>query len=182
MPTPKLKVLCFNVCALVSHTAHDDKAHCNNTPIGMESGSIPDQAITFNNTYGGYEARKGRLGHSHTTWCGNDAQSGYMQINLQHLYRICAVATQGGGNYFFAHYALRLSADGATWDFYEENGALKVYLFRIKSCYDNREQTSGMEISDTPGGRKRPCNRLMGVCIFTTESTMIYNGVAFSTE
>ena len=53
-----------------------------------------------------------------------------MQIDLQHLYRICAVATQGGGNYFFTRYVLRLSADGSTWAFYRENGILKVCLFR----------------------------------------------------
>lgn len=97
----------------------------------MESGSIPDQAITFNNTYGGYEQHKGRLGLPQSTWCGNDAQSGYMQINLQHIYRICAVATQGAGqdNYFLSRYVLQLTADGVTWDFYQENNSLKVCAF-----------------------------------------------------
>lgn len=118
---------------LGSNIAHDDTAQCSNTPIGMESGSIPDQAITVNNTYIGYSGRKGRLGHSHTAWCGNDVQGGYLQIALQHLYRICAVATQGSGNSFFTKYALQLSADGSTWDFYKENGILKVCLFRTEA-------------------------------------------------
>lgn len=106
----------------------DSNGNCNNNPIGMESGNIPDQAITFNNTSGGYGNRKGRLGISSSTWCGNNAQSGYMQISLPHLYRICAVATQGGGpdNYFFSRYVLQLSADGITWDFYQENNLVKV--------------------------------------------------------
>lgn len=116
---------CLNI-VLVSRIAHDDTAHCSNTPIGMESGSIPDQAITFSSTHASYMARKGRLGYSHTTWCGRKEQRGYVQIDLQHLYRICAVATQGGGNSFMKHYALQLSADVSTWDFYKENGIVKV--------------------------------------------------------
>ena len=111
---------------MVSHIAHDDTAHCSNTPIGMQSGSISDQAITFSNTHDSYRERKGRLGYSHTTWCGIEEQKGYIQIDLQHLYRICAVATQGGGNSFIKHYVLQLSADVATWDFYKENGTVKV--------------------------------------------------------
>lgn len=119
-------------CHCFSIIAHDVRSSCNNpTPIGMESHGIPDESITFNNTLGGYEGRKGRLGLPSSTWCGNSAQSGYMQINLQRIYRICAIATQGGGadNGFFTGYVLQLTADGVLWDFYQENGLVKVCDF-----------------------------------------------------
>ena len=123
--------------------AHNDEAQCIDTPIGMETGSIPHHAISFSNTKDGYGSQAlGRLGIPSSAWCGKQTGSGHMQINLQHIYYICAVATQGGrypDDYYLVSYSLELSADGIVWDYYQEHSLNKVcvafstYLLQILS-------------------------------------------------
>ena len=41
---------------------------------------------------------------------------------------------------------------------------------------------SGIEISDSLGGAERPCNKLMGMCIFMTRTNIIFDRVVFLTQ
>lgn len=58
----------------------------------------------------------------------------FLQIHVPEAIEICAIATQGNG-YFkgkdhVTEYYLEYSEDGREWQGYEENGELKVCLFR----------------------------------------------------
>ena len=94
----------------------------------MQSGSIPDSKVTASSEKNANTAAKGRL-NSGSSWCAKTSDSNpYLQIDLQTLYIICAVATQGNSqaNQWVKNYTLQSSIDGSNWTDYTEIGQVKV--------------------------------------------------------
>ena len=93
---------------------------------------IPDDRITassFANTihypyYGRMgDSRGGGYGWCAATTSGND----YLQVDLGHERRLCAVETQGSKNsHWVKSYKLSFSKDGANWSKYKEQNSEKV--------------------------------------------------------
>ena len=95
----------------------------------MEDGRILDTAI--NALSSSTLAKNGRLNYtSGSSWCaGTSDTNPYLQIDLQTLYIICAVSTQGNSkaDQWVKNYTLQLSTDGTTWtDYMELGGQVKV--------------------------------------------------------
>ena len=93
----------------------------------MENGLIPDERITASSAYSYAPASFGRLNDVRGTW-GTNGDNEYLQIDLQSLHVICAVATQGGliCPYWVKKYSLQSATDNKTWTDYKENGLVKV--------------------------------------------------------
>ena len=94
----------------------------------MENGAIPDNKITATSELSA--AKNGRLNYtSGSSWCARPSDTNpYLQINLQTLYIICAVSTQGNSqtDHWVKNYTLQFSNDGTTWMVYREGGKIKV--------------------------------------------------------
>ena len=94
----------------------------------MESGTIPDNKITATSELSA--AKNGRLNYtSGSSWCARPSDTKpYLQIDLQTLYIICAVSTQGNSqaDHWVKNYTLQFSNDGTTWMVYREGGKIKV--------------------------------------------------------
>lgn len=94
----------------------------------MEDESIPDENITSSNNVSGYPASEGRLGHS-GGWCADPSDKGYLQITLNTIFYICAVATQGHSVTATAYvmtYKLQLSTSENQWDYYRDKNTAQV--------------------------------------------------------
>ena len=94
----------------------------------MESGTIPDNKITATSELSA--AKNGRLNYtSGSSWCARPSDTKpYLQIDLQTLYIICALSTQGNSqaDHWVKNYTLQFSNDGTTWMVYREGGKIKV--------------------------------------------------------
>jgi len=95
----------------------------------METGSIPDSKLTASSEKNvNTAAKNGRL-NSGSSWCAGTSDSNpYLQIDLQTLHIICAVATQGNSqaNQWVKNYTLQSSIDRSKWTDYTEIGQVKV--------------------------------------------------------
>ena len=98
----------------------------------MSSGTIPNSNITASSEQSASTpAKNGRLNYtSGSSWCARTSDTNpYLQIDLQTLYIICAVSTQGNSqaDQWVKNFTLQLSTDGTTWIDYKESGQIKVY-------------------------------------------------------
>ena len=98
----------------------------------MSSGTIPNSNITASSEQSASTpAKNGRLNYtSGSSWCARTSDTNpYLQIDLQTLYIICAVSTQGNSqaDQRVKNFTLQLSTDGTTWTDYKEGGQIKVH-------------------------------------------------------
>jgi len=95
--------------------------------VGFEYGLLPDDNITATSSLHDKVPWKARLG-GEEAWCPDTNSSvEYLEVALDSLHRICALATQGLhaiGAYTIT-YRLQLSLDGLTWEWYN-NGSSEV--------------------------------------------------------
>ena len=100
----------------------------------MSNGYILDRDITSTSIQNdSTPAKNARLNYIEgSSWCAaaNDSKP-HLQIELEMLYIICAVSTQGNsqGEQWVKTYTLQSSKDGKTWTGYQEAGIVKV-------CYE----------------------------------------------
>lgn len=97
----------------------------------MGNGYILDRDIASSSVKSASTpAKNARLNYNAgSAWCASTHDSkAYLQINLDRLYIICAVATQGNpqGDQWVNKYALKSSTDGTTWTSYQEGGITRV--------------------------------------------------------
>ncbi|EDO44679.1 predicted protein [Nematostella vectensis] len=110
------------------------------SPLGMESGQIPDEALTTsvpNDYQGGVsKAANGRLNKVVTSypngWAARmQASNDYLQIDFGSLRKVTRVAIQGAYSgsrdvmFFTKAYTLSSSRTGLAWTGYTEDGTLK---------------------------------------------------------
>ena len=96
--------------------------YCSDSPIGLETGTVPDRNITASSYLDSNPPLAARLG-SHVGWCPLNLSKVFLQVDLGSAYYICAVATQGHFEQGFgrlARYAILLSLNGKNWTEYEQ--------------------------------------------------------------
>ena len=111
-----------------------DKGNCADLDLGMQRNVIPDSNITASSEVS--QAKNGRL-NGKESWCASTSDTTpYLQIDLQTIHIICAVATQGNpqADEWVETYNLQLSKDGASWINYTELGQIKVFTYYIRSA------------------------------------------------
>ncbi|XP_020606629.1 retinoschisin-like, partial [Orbicella faveolata] len=122
----------------VLHNLFLTAGYCNYLDLGMETGSIPDSKLTASSEKNvNTAAKNGRL-NSGSSWCAGTSDSNpYLQIDLQTLHIICAVATQGNSqaNQWVKNYTLQSSIDRSKWTDYTEIG-------QVKSLKGNEDRNS----------------------------------------
>ncbi|XP_048585280.1 uncharacterized protein LOC5502169 isoform X2 [Nematostella vectensis] len=103
------------------------------SPLGMQSGAIPNSSITASAFKAGHEPWKGRLG-SATMWCaGNPIVSGYtnfFQVDLQQLTEVTSVEIFGDAttNNGVKTVSFAYSRDGIWWNYYyESKTSVKIF-------------------------------------------------------
>ncbi|XP_048579550.1 lactadherin-like isoform X2 [Nematostella vectensis] len=110
------------------------EAGCSSQAVGIsDSHVIPDNRFSASSEYTpNYGARYARLNGS-PGWCrkGSDT-SGYLQIDLNSVFVVCAVATQGNGlvgkNEWVTSYKVGFSMENKAWSTYQESaGVDKVF-------------------------------------------------------
>ena len=95
---------------------------------------IPNAQMTASSYYDTrYYPYYGRLSETRGAggWCPSTRQgprTDYLQIDLDTVHSVCAVATQGASNIDerTTSYILRMSKNGVTWNTYKESNAEKV--------------------------------------------------------
>ena len=104
----------------------------------MGNEDILDASITSSSQLNANTpAKNARLNYTEgSSWCAaaNDSKP-YLQIELDRLYIICAVSTQGNsqGDQWVKTYTLQSSKDGTIWTDYQEAGIVKVCLLFLWS-------------------------------------------------
>ena len=107
-------------------------------PLGMESGHLPDSAISASTSYdANHIPQFGRLNKIPASgkagaWCAksNDVKQ-WLQVSFGQQTTVTKVATQGRHKYnqWVTSYTLSYSVDGAHWVWYRlSNGHIKVWL------------------------------------------------------
>lgn len=100
--------------------------------VGLEYGLLPDDNITATSSLHDKVSWKARLA-GEEAWCPQANSSvEYLEVALDSLHRICALATQGFhaiGAYTMT-YRLQLSIDGSKWEWYN-NGSSEVSFLYI---------------------------------------------------
>ena len=99
------------------------------TALGMESGKIPDNAITASSTHSsGCKPANGRLNKvagacAWTTTSGGKMNS-WFQVDLGKFATVTGIATQGccKANEWITSYRVSYSAHGKKWTTYKESG------------------------------------------------------------
>ena len=104
---------------------------CIHLDLGMENGVIPDSRVTASSELNaGTPAKNGRLNYAAgPSWCAQTNDNNpYLQIDLQSLYVICAVSTQGNSktDEWVETYTIQTSIEGVHWTDYENDGHPKV--------------------------------------------------------
>ncbi|XP_078359091.1 retinoschisin-like [Oculina patagonica] len=103
------------------------KGGCQDEELGMGNGYILDKEIISSSVQNtSTPAKNARLNYTAgSSWCAaaNDSKP-HLQINLDRLYIICAVSTQGNSQreQWVTRYTLQSSKDGTTWTDYQEAG------------------------------------------------------------
>jgi hypothetical protein len=110
--------------------------------LGMESGKIPDSAITASSFYSSnHKPSNGRLNKdigycAWTTTRGGRVDS-WFQVDLGKLATVTGIATQGSckANEWTTSYSLSYSTNGQSWTAYKSAGITKVsHVYRSKSA------------------------------------------------
>ena len=107
-------------------------------PLGMESGHLPDSAISASTSHSANHAHQfGRLNKISASgkagaWCAksNDGNQ-WLQVSFGRQTTVTKVATQGryDGDDWVTSYSLSYSVDGAHWVWYRlSDGHIKVWL------------------------------------------------------
>ena len=115
---------------------------CRIQPLGMENKEIPNRAVTASSTWmssAGCEPWQARLNNvrgpgTFGSWCALQNNIGeYLQIDLGKERVVNKIATQGRPSYdqpsydqWVTSYKLLFSSNGAKWNEYQNNGAVKV--------------------------------------------------------
>lgn len=95
--------------------------------VGLEYGLLSDNSVTATSSLHDTLPRKARLG-GEEAWCPQTNSSmEYLEVALDSLHRICALATQGfhAIGAYTTTYRLQLSIDGLNWEYYN-NGSSEV--------------------------------------------------------
>ena len=95
--------------------------------VGFEYGLLPDDNITATSSLHDKVPWKARLA-GEEAWCPHTNSSvEYLEVALDSLHRICALATQGlhAIEAYTTTYRLQLSIDGSKWEWYN-NGSSEV--------------------------------------------------------
>ena len=94
-------------------------AACNST-LGLEDGSLPDPALNASSAWNAHKAAKARL-HKNAGWIAYDKAGQWLQVALNNVTNITAIATQGDSSrwyYWTKLYNLNSSLDGNDWQLY----------------------------------------------------------------
>ncbi len=101
----------------------------------MQSGKIPNNAITASSFYDGtYKPWYGRLNTNtgHCSWTTTEAgrSNSWFQVDLGQLTSVTGIATQGSCkvNEWTKSYSVSYSTDGKKWRDYQESGYKKVSI------------------------------------------------------
>ena len=110
---------------------------CQMQAVGITSElTIPSRSLSASSSRRGFEPGKGRL-HGDGAWSPRYTYNpyGYLQIDLQYDFFICAVATQGhpSSSFWTTKYKLLFSVNGIDWLTYKENGREKVCIVMTTS-------------------------------------------------
>ena len=93
-----------------------------------DPNTVPDDKMTASSVILAYNPYEGRL-NGNSAWCPSTSSNldDYLQIDMESLRSVCAVATQGksSGSYV-SSYKLSFSTDGVTWNTYQEQNQDKV--------------------------------------------------------
>ena len=89
----------------------------------------------------------GRLNENrgHEIWCPETEadRTDYLQVDMDAVHSVCAVATQGGtvNSEWTTSYKLHLSTDGTTWNSYQEDNVEKAskIIYSFLEVKVNRE-------------------------------------------
>ncbi|XP_028413903.1 lactadherin-like [Dendronephthya gigantea] len=104
-------------------------------PLGMQSGKIPDSAITasssYNENYKPYYGRLKRPGPS-CSWAPTTGGrvGSWFQVDLGKMTTVTGLATQGqscGYSEWATTYSVSYSTNGNKWTLYEESGVPKIF-------------------------------------------------------
>lgn len=114
----------------------------------MSNGYLLDRDITSSSVQNvSTPAKNARLHYTAgSSWCASITDSNpYLQIDLERIYLICAVATQGNSqsDQWVKKYTLNSSTERTTWTSYQEKGVTKVSNYRCLFTFIyNCERTS----------------------------------------
>ena len=132
MPSVAKHYNCF-----LSHIFHQTARSCF-LPLGMESGHLPDSAISASTSHdANHIPQFGRLNKIPASgkagaWCAksNDGNQ-WLQVSFGRQTTVTKVATQGryDSNQWVTSYSLSYSVDGTHWVWYRlSDGHIKVWL------------------------------------------------------
>jgi hypothetical protein len=101
-------------------------------PLGLESGEIPNGAITASSTYSSQyhpnDARLKKAGSS-CSWGPKVLIGSWLQVDLGRQSIVTGIATQGtcfSPPEWVKSYSISYSTDGTNWSYYKESGNIKV--------------------------------------------------------
>ena len=94
------------------------------SPVGLESGKVPNSAITFSSNYShAFGKPEARL-NSPSAWIANDDdEDPWLQIKFDSAFIITAIMTQGrktGELQWVTSYTVSSSMNGASWTHYQD--------------------------------------------------------------
>ncbi len=115
-----------------------DKKTCSNMAVGFEYGILGEYRMTASSSWYDKVPWKARLA-GEGAWCPQTNTSGeYLEVMLESLHSICAVAMQGlhAIGAYTKTYRLQLSINGSEWEWYN-NGSSEVEnnAYRGSSLY-----------------------------------------------
>ncbi|XP_071502306.1 lactadherin-like [Diadema antillarum] len=102
------------------------------SPLGLESGAIPDSSITAQSSHGeGLNPPNGRL-NAPDAWCSHQQNTDqWLQVQFESPCLVTGVITRGrgSGNYYVTSYTVSSSVDNAVWTEYMDpfTGSVKVF-------------------------------------------------------
>eukprot|EP00057_Strongylocentrotus_purpuratus_P026645 XP_011681119.1 PREDICTED: lactadherin-like [Strongylocentrotus purpuratus] len=102
------------------------------SPVGLESGKVPDSAITVSSELGPYFSKQKARLNSPSAWIPEDEdEDPWLQIKFNSTFVITAIMTQGWefNRHWVTSYTVSSSMDGAYWTYYQDinTNTVKVY-------------------------------------------------------
>ena len=121
----------------------------NPQPLGMESKSIPNSAITASSTWPGYYTYYVRPGQTNCWYAESGKEkNSWIQVDLGKRTTFTGLETQGCSSGWTTTYSVSFSVDGNRWFKYEENSATKVCMngqFPLHWCnFDLRKKNENL--------------------------------------
>ncbi|NXG06124.1 NRP2 protein, partial [Sakesphorus luctuosus] len=125
----------FSAQYYLIHQEEPENFQCN-VPLGMESGRISNMQISASSTYsdGQWTPQQSRLNSDDNGWTPNvDSNKEYLQVDLQFLTVLTAIATQGAisretqKGYYVRTYKLEVSTNGEDWMMYRHGKNHKTF-------------------------------------------------------